>query len=113
MRIHAAGVAVALLVAAAAAHAQQKDPVSNAMRRWTRGDERNLIGSAESMPADKYGFKPTAPQMTFGELMAHVADDSNISCGGLAGASAKPPATPKATDGKDQIVAGLKAAFAF
>jgi hypothetical protein len=72
-----------------------------------------MIGAAESMPADKWSFKPTPEVMSFGDIMAHVADDNNISCGGIAGASAKAPATPKPGDSRDAIIAGLKASFAF
>jgi uncharacterized damage-inducible protein DinB len=32
-----------------------------------------LIGEAEAMPEDKYGFKPTPPQQSFGERLMHVA----------------------------------------
>src|SRR4029453_10560252 len=32
-----------------------------------------LIGEAEAMPEDKYGFKPTPPQESFGERLMHVA----------------------------------------
>ena len=101
------------LALAAPLSAQQANPITSVMKRMARGSARNMVGAAEAMPADKYAFKPTPEVMSFGEIMAHVADDNNISCGGIAGASAKPPATPKAADGKDQIVAGLKAAFAF
>jgi uncharacterized damage-inducible protein DinB len=32
-----------------------------------------LIGEAEAMPEDKYGFKPTPAQQSFGERLMHVA----------------------------------------
>jgi uncharacterized damage-inducible protein DinB len=32
-----------------------------------------LIGAAEAMPEDKYGFKPTPAQQSFGERLMHVA----------------------------------------
>ena len=32
-----------------------------------------LIGEAEAMPEDKYGFKPTPAQQNFGERLMHVA----------------------------------------
>src|SRR5918999_213477 len=38
-------------------------PVSDAVRSAAARAEKNFIGAAENMPADKYGFKPTAAQM--------------------------------------------------
>src|SRR5574341_1132561 len=42
-----------------------------------QGDwERNrglLVGIAEAMPEDKFGFKPTPAQQSFGERIIHVA----------------------------------------
>ena len=109
------GVAFALALIASAASAQQNNsnPISNSIRRMAKGSARNMVGSAESMPADKWNFKPTPEVMSFGEIMAHVADDNTISCGGIAGSSMKAPAVPKPTDSRDQIIAGLKASFAF
>ena len=46
---------------------------------------KNLIQSAELMPADKYHFHPTTPQMTFGQLMAHVALTNVALCSAISG----------------------------
>ena len=115
MGIRIAGIVAALALVASAAGAQQNasSPVSNSIRRMARGFGRNIVSAAESMPADKWGFKPTPEVMSFGEIMAHIADDNGISCGGIAGAGAKAPAVPKPTDSRDQIITGLKASFAF
>ena len=115
MSIRIGGMVVGLALVASVAGAQQNStsPVANSIRRMSRGFGRNIVSSAESMPADKWGFKPTPEVMSFGEIMAHIADDNSISCGGIAGASAKAPAVPKPTDSRDQIISGLKASFAF
>jgi hypothetical protein len=78
-----------------------------------KGSARNIVGAAESMPADKWNYKATPDVMSFGEIMAHVADDNTISCGGIAGASLKAPAVPKPTDSREQIISGLRNSFAF
>src|SRR6267378_2099890 len=113
MRFLPYALSLALILAASAGPAQQATPnsVTNSIKRLARGSSRNIVASAESMPADKWGFKFKPDVMTFGEIMAHVADDNNISCTGIAGT--KGPATPKPTDTRDQIIAGLKASFAF
>lgn len=66
----------AVLLIAAAAAAQTKNPVSSALKEILPGRQKNIIAAAEEMPADKFSYKPTADQMTFGHLIeigrAHV-----------------------------------------
>jgi uncharacterized damage-inducible protein DinB len=74
---------------------------------------RNLIAAAEAMPADKYGFKPTPAQMSFGDIVVHLAQGNDYLCGAIAGTKAPERAKVAATDGKDALVARLKETFAF
>lgn len=104
---------VAALVIPSSASAQDANPISHSIRRMARTSSHNVVGSAESMPAGKWNFKPTPEVRSFGEIMAHVADDNNISCGGVAGANRRAPTTPKPTDSREQIINGLRASFAF
>ena len=39
------------------------NPVSDALRSTLTRAEKNFLGSAETMPADKYGYKPTDKNM--------------------------------------------------
>jgi hypothetical protein len=71
-----------------------------------------MIAGAEAMPADKYGFKPTPDMMSFGHLIAHIAETNNTLCSKLSGTAA-PEVKLEETDGKDKLVAGLKASFDF
>lgn len=67
--------AVALgLGLSAASSAQQGDPLSDAFRSMYEGIKLNLLETAEKMPEEKYGFRPTPDVRTFGEMLAHVAD---------------------------------------
>jgi len=43
------------------------------------------------MPAEKYGFKPTAAQMSFGEVQAHLAEGNDYLCSAITGVAALPP----------------------
>jgi uncharacterized damage-inducible protein DinB len=72
---------------------------------------KNLVGAAETMPEEKYGFKPTPAQMGFGETVAHVAEVNNFSCSKFA--DIPMPAGEKVTekDSKEKLVAALKASF--
>jgi len=92
--------------------AAQANPVSTAIRRTAAEHSKNLLAAAQALPADKYGFKPTPAQMTFGELIAHIADDNGITCGAVGG---KPSDAAKVSgsDGKDKLVAALQASLAF
>jgi hypothetical protein len=55
------------------AAAETKNPVTAAARAVLERQSRNLTEAAEVMPADKYSYKPTPQQMSFGELMVHIA----------------------------------------
>ena len=70
----------ALLLAVSAATAQTKNPVSSALRDILPGRQKNTIAAIEAMPADKFSYKPTPDQMTFGHLVAHMIGANNTLC---------------------------------
>ncbi len=74
--------------------------------------EKRLVAAAEEMPSDKYNFKPTAPQMTFGQVVLHVAADNDLACPGIGGMQAPERDKLTPTDDKDKLVARLKDTFA-
>jgi len=88
------------------------NPVSSSVKSQMARSSKNMIAGAEAMPADKYGFKPTPEMMSFGHLMIHIADTNTTLCAALSGTPA-PAAKMEETDGKDKLVAGLKASFDF
>jgi hypothetical protein len=88
------------------------NPVSTSVKSQLGRFTKNIVGGAEAMPADKYGFKPTPEMMTFGHLMVHIAQSNNMLCAKLSGTAA-PDGKLEETDGKDKLVAGLKASFDF
>lgn len=98
------------IAAAAQAHG---NPVTDTFRRFESGQGKILIEAAESMPADKYGYKPTPAQWSFGQIVAHIAGDNQVTCSAIAGAA--PVAEPKlaATVTKDEGVAALKRSIEF
>jgi uncharacterized damage-inducible protein DinB len=64
------------------------------------------------MPAEKFGFKPTEQQMSFGEIIAHEARSNETLCAALAGGSAAPSeAAAGAEAPKEQLVARLRKSF--
>ena len=93
--------------------AQEKNPVAAALREILPGRAKNIVAAAEAMPADKYGFKATPEQMTFGHLAVHIYDANYLFCSKIGGVSA--PELPKLsdTDPKDKLVDRVKASFDF
>jgi uncharacterized damage-inducible protein DinB len=105
----------AVLLLAPLAFAQQgssQNPVVDAVRKMVPRQQKNLIGAAEEMPADKYSYKPTDKQMTFGHLVAHMVQSNDLLCSKLSGAAA-PEGKISESDGKDKLVAALKQSFDF
>ena len=108
--------ALLLLAAAAAAQttpAQTKNPVSSALRDILPGRQKNTMAAVEAMPADKFNYKPSADQMTFGHLVAHMVEANYAVCSGAAAVTAPKVEEVKETDTKDKLVAALKASFDF
>ena len=102
-----------LLVAPASLLAQStnsKNPVVSAARAVVERQSNNLIGAAKEMPPENYGYKPTPGQMSFGALMAHVANSNTTFCSAL-GSHGAPPSPAQEADGKDRLVAAVQQSF--
>jgi uncharacterized damage-inducible protein DinB len=113
-------VIVALLGAVAVAYGQEtttstasRTPVADATRRWLQQEATHLIAAAERMPADKYGFQPTRQQMTFAHLMTHIVESNRYMCSGIAGEPLPRASGVTDNDGKDKLVADVKASFEY
>jgi hypothetical protein len=88
------------------------NPVSTTVKSQLTRFSKNMVAAAESMPAEKYGFKPSPEMNSFGHLVMHIVQSNNLLCSKISGAAA--PDTKLAdSDGKDKLVAGLKASFDF
>jgi hypothetical protein len=90
-----------------------KDPVASSLRMLLQRSQGNTTGAIEAMPADKFSYKPTADQMTFAHLAVHIAGFNNFICSKAADVPAPKVEEPKETDSKDQLVAAVKASYAF
>ncbi len=105
-------VLMASVLLAAPALAQDKDPVTDALKNMLKRGESNLVGAAQEMPADKYAYKATPGQMSFGQLVAHTAGSNDMLCSNIAGTTA--PATKVDQNApKDKLVQALKDSFDF
>lgn len=105
-------VLLALLPALASAQ-QSKSPVADVLRQMLGGREKNTVAAFEEMPADKFNYRPTPEQMTFGHLAAHITESNYYFCANV-GAVPQPKVEElKGDEGKDKLVAAMKASFEF
>jgi|ERR1022692_1369009 uncharacterized damage-inducible protein DinB len=105
---------VFVLLATATAFAQDnKNPVTSVVKEILPRQQKNLVAAAEEMPADKFGFRPTPEQMTFGKLVLHIIQSNNYLCAKIGEVPEAKLPSLKETDGKDRLVAALKASFDF
>ncbi len=114
-------VVLASLACTASGSAQESiDPLAAAVAQRFTMIEQSFVSLAEAMPAEKYGFKPTAGEFrdarTFGEQVKHVA------CGNFAffnQIEKKEPPSGCATGGpspartKTELMAYLRESFAY
>ena len=119
VRLPAVALAAALLPSLAAAQTAQQpasssaNPVSQAFRDYASDIGKNLMAAADEMPAAKYAFKPTPAQMSFGDVVAHLAQGNDYLCGAIGGTKAPARAKVAATDPKATLVARLRETFQF
>ena len=76
----------------AAAQTTQKDVL---LKHWRASGEFTLA-VAGAMPAESYTFRPTPEEMSFGQLMAHIAMADRNACTQASGLTA--PALPPAIE---------------
>jgi hypothetical protein len=96
--------------AAPAAGAVSANPITDTVRQILERSSKNIIAAADAMPADKYSYKPTPDQITYGHLIVHIINSNNAICGNYAGV--KPPTDkPADTDSKDKLMPLVKASF--
>jgi uncharacterized damage-inducible protein DinB len=98
---------------ASPAAAPVADPVSTAVRNILDHQSKNLIAATDAMPADKYSFKPTPAQNSFGHLVVHMANSNFHLCSIISGADIPKMDELKETDTKEILTAALKSSFAF
>jgi hypothetical protein len=88
------------------------NPIVTTVRQMEGRYAKNLTGAADEMPADKYSYRPTPEQITFGHLMMHVAEANYAFCAAVAGET-KPETKLSETDTKDVLSKAVKDSFAY
>ena len=84
-------------------------PAAEVQRSYA-GAKKNILKSADEMPAENYQYKPEPDIRTYARVLTHIIEAQFGSCGTANGVKdiAKPPAE---TAAKATIVAALNASF--
>ncbi len=112
---HATFIATATLFIAivATASAQTPDP-SAPFKAFYNYTSRNIIGAAEKMPAEHFGFKPTPEVRTFAEIFGHILNTNYMACSGLRGeANPNKDDLEKTLKTKEDVIKATKASFEY
>ncbi len=118
-RICAIGLAVAVFPVGLAAQQSTPNATSMSFRSFAGRYGGWLAAAFDSIPAAKYGFKPTPVQQSVGYIAQHLEDANYQLCepiGGLQRTKSERDALPdtvKAQWPKDTLVVRLKASLAF
>jgi hypothetical protein len=91
-----------------------QNPLTSSINQRFNGIRANLEEAADAMPADKYSFKLTDGQMTFGQWMTHSAGSNYGACATLSGKE-RPEAAGKLSGLTDKaaVSQALKDSFAY
>jgi uncharacterized damage-inducible protein DinB len=101
------------LLATAAVALAQDNPLSAYNKGVYGGVKSILLRSAEKMPEEDYGFKPTDAVRSFGQIVGHVADAQYMFCSIALGQQNPAPKVERTKTSKADLIAALKDAFAY
>jgi len=104
----------------AAPSAPPANPITTAFRGRTMALQRNLAQAFDSIPASKFGYRPTPAQLSIGYIAQHLANDNYLFCDRFGAMQSSRPAkdtatadSVKATWPRDTLIAKLKESFKF
>lgn len=112
IQISALACAIAVIAVPSFPAAQAPASIKAEMVKDWADLKATMVKMAGEMPADKYGFKPTPAQQTFGERVVHIAMVNNNFLGSVGGKAAAPPLDAKAaTMTKDAAIKAMSDSF--
>jgi len=110
---------IILLLAASGAWAQtgagnaaSANPLVESSKVFYLNAKQDILRSADKMAEEKYAFKPVDSVRSYGQVLAHVADGQYEFCGAAASKHDE-KGIEQTAKSKAEIVAALKAAFAY
>jgi hypothetical protein len=99
--------------AAPQAAAPVKNPVTSVLRIILPRQQKNILAAIDAMPADKFSYRPTPDQISFGHLVVHITEANNGMCAKVADIPAPKVEELKETDSKEKLLAAAGASFDF
>ena len=105
--------APALTLGQGQSQAPSGNPVADALRQGLARSSKIMTAAAEAMPPEKFSFKPTASQNSFAHLVVHISESNFRFCSAVSGTAAPDAAKLAETDGKEKLVAAVRASFDF
>lgn len=93
----------------------QSDALSSDLKKDYRSIRDYFLRAAEKMPEENYGFKPSPDVRSFGQQIAHVADDQYNLCAPARGEVRKEAYRhiEETLSKKADLIGALKQAFAY
>ncbi len=92
-------------------------PKENAVPAWHKYMytrlQTILLRSAEKMPEENFGFKPTDAVRSYGQILGHIADAQYTFCSIALGEKNPAPKIEQSKTSKADLTAALKDAFAY
>lgn len=101
------------LLAPAAAAVGQENPLSVYNRDVYSKFKSVLLSTAEKVPEESYGWKPTEAVRSFGQVLGHIADSNYLFCSIVLGEKDPAPKIEQNKTSKADLIAALKEAFAY
>ncbi len=110
MKLRMLGLAAVMVAAATLRPAAQTPTLKSDLLKDWEGIRGTITKLADAMPEEKFGFKPTPEQRTFGEQLLHVAGANVFFLKTLGGKATAPAIDQKATS-KAAIMKALGDSF--
>jgi len=98
---------------AASAQGTVANPVAAGVQEIFNRQSKLIVAAVDEMPADKFGYRPTPEQWTFGKIVAHVAQASYFVCSMISDNPVPKDFKVTETDPKDKLQAALQSSFDF
>jgi len=103
----------ALLASAAWSQTAAENPQLASSKAFFEQVKSLVLRSADKMPEDKYGFRPSDDVRTYGQILAHIADAQFFLCGIAKEGKPTGKGFEKSATTKPAIVQALKEGFAY
>jgi len=98
---------------AARAQAPPANPVAAGVQEMFNRQSKFITAAVDEMPADKFGYRPTPDQWTFGKIVAHVTQANYFVCSMISDNPMPKDLKVSVTDPKDKLQPALQSSFDF